>query len=149
MIKTRLPLYLSIFLLVLTSNCSYAGIEFCPKDVVHCSYVTGLSKDFKDGRYIKLSNAKISLVVCFNYYGLAFIEQENAGRYAGQNTDNYSICSDKQGNNCTLIGSDRFVVSKNGNRYVANPQYFNIDLSKVKDQYPICNALSDQAKNLE
>lgn len=122
-----------------TSTTAFAGKELCPKDAIHCSYVTGLSSDLNDGRYIKLSNNKVNLVVCFNSYGLALMFEEGAGKYQGTNADQYSICTDKSGTKCEPIGVDTFVVSKNGDgKYFAEPKYFDINLSKVKDKYPVC-----------
>lgn len=132
--------YMLISASALVISPAFAGKELCPKDVVHCSYVSGLSYNSQDGRYIKLSNARINLVVCFNNYGLSFLTQDAAGKFVGANSDHYFICYDKQGKNCEPVGVDHFMVAKNGNTYFAEPVYYEIDLSKVKNKYPPCDA---------
>lgn len=136
--NAKISLCALIILSALSSISCYAGKELCPKDAVHCSYVSGLSSDLNDGRFVKLSNSKVSLVVCFNSYGLAFLDQDSAGKYVGINSDQYSICSDAQGKNCEPIGLDTFVIAKNVNSYSAEPKFYAIDLSTVKNKYPAC-----------
>lgn len=130
---------LSIILLSLTSLPAYAGKNNCPSDIVHCAYVSGLSNDLNDGRYIKLHNNKIGdIVICFDGTSAAFLEQQAAGKFQGLNTDVYSICADKQGERCEPVGIDTFTVSMKQGKFVADPVYFKLDLSKLKNNYQPC-----------
>lgn len=118
----------------------YAGIEVCPSDAVHCAYITGLSTDLNNGRYIKLHNNIVgNLTMCFNGNASIFLDEYGAAKYKGTNTDEYFICADEKGEHCQQVGIDKFVVFKN-NGYMADPRYYNINLSHLKDQYPACNA---------
>lgn len=129
---------------------SYASKENCPKDAVHCAYMTGLSNSLNDGRYIKLYHPKVgNLTVCFNGTSTAFIDQFGAGAYVGSNSDIYSICSDSAGKNCEQIGVDNFTVTKNKSfDYSAEPQYFNLDLTTLKNKYPACDSYANQKVKL-
>lgn len=124
---------------LLLATTLYAGKEFCPPDAVHCAYISGLSDDANDGRYIKLSNARTSLVVCLNSYSTVFFDEISAKKYVGNNADQYSICADAKGSRCEVIGSDHFVVNKNDQDYTAEPRYFDINLANIKSDFPSCH----------
>lgn len=137
----------STLILLSNSQFSYAGKEDCPEDSLHCAYPVGLANDLNDGRYIKLSNTKVSLVVCFNYQSLVFLQQRSAKSFLGPNEDQYAICSDAAGNHCQSLGVDQFQVNQMGTTYVANPRYYAIDLTTIKNAYPPCQLSPPQSIN--
>ena len=131
----------SIFLASIPT--AFADVQECPPDAVHCAYVSGLSDQVNDGRYIKLENKTLGkLVICFNQFSTAFLDQFSAAKYLGANNDTYSICADSQGKQCEQIGVDHFVISKVKGGFNADPKLYNIDLSAYQDKYPTCNAAS-------
>lgn len=145
--KNNFKLTLLTFISMLsacTCASTYAGIESCPPEVVHCAYISGLSDSLSDGRYIKLYNDKVgTIMICFDGTSSAFMDQQGAANYEGKNTDTYSICSDEKGKNCESIGVDTFVVSQQSGKFTAEPKYFNLDLTKLKDKYPTCDSLKN------
>lgn len=137
---TVLALLTTVFSISLAT---YADKNDCPPGVVHCAYMTGLSDAMKDGRYIKVANAKIgSVTVCFNGTSTVFLEQTDGQKYMGDNADTYSICSDAFGKVCETIGVDRFVVSVKQGQYSSEPMFYSIDVSTLKDKFPACDSLT-------
>jgi hypothetical protein len=128
---------------------SYASQESCPSYVVHCAYTSGLSNHLNDGRYIKIRHATVENIICFNGSSIAFMDAWGAVAHIGLNSDTYSICTDSAGTNCEQIGIDNFTVIKdNDHDYSAQPKYFNIDLSTLKDKYPACNSFANRTLKL-
>lgn len=127
-------------LLSIVVTSSFANKEWCPPDTIHCAYISGLSNNIQDGRFIKLINKKINAVLCFNFSSSVSITNKVAGQLVGANADQYFICSDASGNNCEPIGIDQFEISKSVDQYVAAPKFYNIDLSEVKNKYPTCSS---------
>jgi len=133
------------FLLLTSTSTLQADQSACPPNTVHCAYFTGLSDT--SARYIKLSNANVgSITVCFNGTSTVFLDQEGAGNYLGSNSDTYSICSDAGGRICQKVTVDNFVVSKGDSGFVAKPQYFNVDLTSVKNKYPSCDSVASKVR---
>jgi hypothetical protein len=127
------------FLLAIGASAAYAGESACPSDPVHCAYFSGLSDSLRGGRYIKLENIHIgAIVVCFNGMSSVSILQEGAGKFLGDQSDTYFICTDGSGSNCEQVAVDNFDISKGQNGFDGKPQYFNIDMSAVKNKYPAC-----------
>lgn len=124
------------------ANNIFANTNHCPPNAVHCAYITGLSDDLHDGRFVKLTHKNIQLVVCFNSYGMAIQTQRTAPKFLGKNTDHYAICTDLTGTKCKEVGIDNFVISETDQGYIAEPPLFEISLGADANQFPTCDALS-------
>jgi hypothetical protein len=123
----------------------FADQSMCDSDDVHCAYITGGSNNDNDGRYLKLAIKGQSAVVCMNNRSAFSVTQDLAADFLGKNEALFYICKDRAGNGCQLIGKDDFIISKNGDKYQGIPEFYNIDLSSLQNQYPKCNA-SDPTK---
>ncbi len=130
---------LVLVLMLLGSLTLNAHSKSCPFESVHCAHFTGLSKELKDGRYIKIANAKGEFVICFTEFSTVAILQDNARRYLGDNVDTYSICHDRAGKKCEELATDKFTISFTGENYFSTPQFFNVDVTNQKDKYTACN----------
>jgi len=139
--KSKLPALKLMAIILATSSLSvYADKDQCPQDAVHCAYFTGISNNLNDGRYIKISNKYIDIVVCFNGTSTVFLDQSGAGNYRGPNSDSYAICTDSGGGNCERVGIDKYIVSEGNNGFIAAPKFFDVNLSKIVNKFPPCNS---------
>jgi hypothetical protein len=133
---------------LLFSTSAYADESDCndvPGDGhIQCTYLTGLSKDVKDGRYLKVTiSGKGTDTECANYSDTLTILAEDAPHFLGGNTEDWSICNDAAGSDCTAVGTATFTVTQNGTSYTASPDKYNVDLTKVNlKNYSQCDATS-------
>lgn len=131
----------------LSSSIAFAnGKEQCENWItlyndVHCTYVSGLTDTWRDGRFIKRydTTKQVTFTRCITGAALEHdIYQDNAEYFLGSNTIKYSICTDASGDSCEPIGTDTFVISKNGDTFVGEPTSYAIDLANVQDKYQPC-----------
>ena len=137
----KAQLLLPSLMILLTINSKvFADQSVCDSTDAHCAYITGVSNNDNDGRYVKLATKGQTAVICMNSDSDMSVTQDMGQEFLGKNSASYYICKDQAGNGCQLVGTDNFVINKNNNSYQGTPQFFNIDLSKLQNQYPKCNA---------
>jgi hypothetical protein len=126
----------------------FAGKENCPDNVIHCAYLSGFPSTNHSGKFIKIQHTdpkrSLEKIVCFDDKSIVLLSTAVGG--LGIYQDTYSICSNIDGRKCEQVGVDVFTVSSNGDEDVASPQYYNINLSNVKNDYPNCDSLTRQQK---
>lgn len=127
------------FSLISIFSIAQAGVNDCDGNSLHCAYITGLSGNLKDGRYIKLKCAQGTTTFCTNNTGALQIFPEDAPLFLGNNQCQYFICQDSAGNDCKQIGSDNFTVTQNGKQYSVEPKYFEVDVSSLKNSFKTCD----------
>ncbi|HSW70778.1 MAG TPA: hypothetical protein VLH77_02235 [Gammaproteobacteria bacterium] len=111
---------------------------------VHCVYATGLDNSYYSGRYVKYYNSKedFSYTRCLTNDSVEDdISQDMAEYSVGNQTVEYSICTNAKAEQCEPVAVDTYNIAKNGDTYVGTPTTYAIDLSAVKDKYPACNGL--------
>lgn len=142
--KTAITLAIP-FLLVLSSvSSAFAAQTDCESNAVHCAYISGLSTNLDDGRFIKLiANEKTIATVCLNNTGTINVLQDEAAHLPlGKNIFQYQICKDRNGTTCTPISptNDVFNLKKYINeKFIAEPRYYNVNLENVQAQFPRCS----------
>ncbi len=128
----------------------YADQSDCGSDPIHCAYLTGLTSDPHNGRWIQASfEGKTTPVLCMNNASTAVVSKKDAQAFRGDNTVTYSICQQQTGG-CKEVGVDNFIVYdlKQGN-YYALPKYYNINLSPVASQFTQCDPTQPQHLQLK
>jgi hypothetical protein len=131
--------------LALFANTGRADESDChdvPGDVnIHCTYATGLPADVKSGRYIKVSMKGQTETDCENYTTTMTFDNDDAKNLLGSNTEEWSICNDSAGTDCTLVGKATYTVTTTDNKkYTATPAENGIDFSKVNvNNFTVCN----------
>lgn len=128
----------ALCVLPMLSFSAFAGIESCDSEDVHCSYVTGDipcpndGDECKKGKYIKLSQAGFSQVVCLTEWSAISIPQDDVEEFYhdGQKvTHSFSQCLDKACTASQFIGDDTFVIKKEEQSYTSTPKYYDIKVS--------------------
>lgn len=143
------------------NDCFIKGNEF-----VHCAFITGLDRNnLQNGRFIKVMFEGRSKIACLNDSSVFVLFNNDANQlFVSFNNNNsanrlvtnlfytYSICADRNGTSCELIGNDSFPVTRLSSNILAAATafpfvltafpntYFVIDLSQDKDNFPTCDA---------
>jgi hypothetical protein len=141
-IFTRLFTLFSLFFLF--PFAAFADQTDCTSDSLHCTYLTGLNEnDVTDGRYLKVQQTQqgmtFTAVICSNNTGTMTLANEDAKDWLGKINTQISICSDKDGNGCTLVKNYDIVVSEVNHHYVADPALVEINLAPYLN-YTRCDA---------
>jgi hypothetical protein len=105
--------------------------------------MTGLDQsDLTNGRYIKVqaehNDSPMTEVFCANNSTMAIVGPSDAADVLGDSTMVYSICTDKSGVNCEIIKEFNIKVSKNNDRYIAEPKLVELALATYANRYPQC-----------
>lgn len=129
---------------------AFASKSDCDQNSVFCAYITGLSSQLSDGRYIRLNTKYGSLpVMCVNNTTTLEIDKESA-QFLGEGnvSSQIYICHDKSGTECEFVSDISTTITKTQTGYTASPDSAEINLHPYDKQFTHCDATMENGKKL-